>query len=143
MSELTIREMENGEEFADWFADLTQREEAATGEPLFLEDHYLILSNAIGDWIGGLRYYLRGGVAHVLDVAVRPEERHLGHGHKLLEAFEDRAREAGCHLAEFWTDDPSGEAELNVFGWRRLLRREHYIGDRTWYLMEKHLEPLA
>ncbi len=139
MSELTIREMENGEEFADWFADLTQREEEATGDPLFLEEHFLILSNAIGDWIGGLRYYIRGGVAHVLDVAVRAEERHLGHGHRLLGAFEARAREHGAHLAEFWTDDLDGEPELLAHGWNRLLRREGYTGGRTWYLMEKLL----
>jgi GNAT superfamily N-acetyltransferase len=139
MSELTIREMENGEEFADWFADLTQREEEATGDPLFLEEHFLILSNAIGDWIGGLRYYIRGGVAHVLDIAVRAEERHLGHGHRLLEAFEERARENSAHLAEFWTDDLDGEPELLANGWNRLLRREGYTGGRTWYLMEKQL----
>jgi GNAT superfamily N-acetyltransferase len=140
MSELTIREMENGEEFADWFADLTQREEEATGDPVFLEEHYLILSNAIGDWIGGLRYYLRGGIAHVLDVAVRPEERNHGHAHRLLEAFEERALDAGAHLAEFWTDDLAGEAELLLFGWNRVMRRDGYIGDRTWYLMEKRLD---
>jgi len=141
MSELTIREMENGEEFADWFADLTQREEESTGEPVYLEEHFLILSNEIGDWVGGLRYYQRGGVAHVLDVAVRPEERHLGYGHRLLEAFEERAGEDGAHVAEFWTDDLSGEGELLAFGWNRVLRRENYIGGRTWHLMEKRLAP--
>jgi len=140
MSELTIREMENGEEFADWFADLTQREEEATGDPVFLEEHYLILSNAIGDWIGGLRYYLRGGVAHVLDVAVRQEERNHGYAHRLLETVEEKARESGAHLIEFWTDDLAGEAELMVFGWNRIMRRDGYIGDRTWYLMEKRLD---
>lgn len=141
MSELTIREMEGGEEFADWFADLTQQEEEASGASAYLEDHYLILSNEIGDWIGGLRYSLRGGVAQLQDIAVRPEERHRGHGHRLLMAFEERAREAGAHLAEFWTEDISGEPELLVNGWRRILRREGYIGDGTWYLMEKRLTP--
>ena len=91
MSELTIREMENGEEFADWFADLTLQEERSTGAPTHLEDHYLILSNAIGDWVGGLRYTTRGGVATVVDVAVRQEERGQGHGHRLLGAFEEHA----------------------------------------------------
>jgi len=139
MSELTIREMEGGEEFSDWFADLTQQEEAATGHPAYLEDHYLILSNEIGDWIGGLRFSLRGGVAHVQDVAVRPEERHRGHGHRLLEAFEKHAREAGAHLAEFWTEDLAGEPELIANGWNRVLRRPGYVGGRTWFLMEKRL----
>jgi len=142
MSELTIREMENGEEFANWFADLTQQEEEATGDPLFLEEHYLILSNEIGDWIGGLRYSLRGGVAQVQDIAVRPEERHQGHAHRLLVAFERRAREGGAHLAEFWTD-VAGEPELLAHGWRRVVRRDGYIAGRTWYLMEKPLVPLV
>jgi GNAT superfamily N-acetyltransferase len=141
MRELTIREMESGEEFADWFADLTQREEQATGEPLYLDEHYLILSDEIGEWIGGLRYSLRGGVAQVQDIAVRAEERGQGHGHRLLEAFEERARESGAHLAEFWTEDVSGEPELLAHGWRRMLRREGYIGSRTWYLLEKRLVP--
>lgn len=141
MSELTIREMENGEEFADWFADLTEQEEASTGEPVHVEEHYLILSNAIGDWIGGLRYGLRGGVASLTDVAVRSDERHQGHGHRLLEAFEQHAALLGAHLAEFWTDDVTGEAELLANGWNRILRREHYHGGGTWYLMEKRLAP--
>jgi GNAT superfamily N-acetyltransferase len=139
MGELTIREMDSGEEFADWFADLTQQEEAATGEPAHVEDHYLILSNEIGDWLGGMRYTLRGGVAHIQEIAVRAEARGQGHGHRLLMAFEERAREAGAHLAEFWTDDVSGEPELLANGWSRVLRREGYICGRTWYLMEKVL----
>jgi len=139
MSELTIREMESGEEFADWFADLTQQEEEATGVPAHLEDHYLILANEIGDWLGGLRYSLRGGVAQIQEVAVRPEERRQGHGHRLLIAFEHHARELGAHLAEFWTDDVTGEPELLANGWQRVIRREHYIGGGTWYLMEKAL----
>lgn len=143
MRELSIREMENGEEFADWFADLTQREEEATGDPVYLEDHYLILSDEIGDWIGGLRYSLRGGVAHVQDIAVRAEERNQGHGHRLLTAFEERAREAGAHLAEFWTEDVDGEPELLAHGWHRVVRRDGYIGGRTWYLLEKHLVPMV
>lgn len=141
MSELIIREMENGEEFADWFADLTEREEAASGEPIHLDEHYLILSNAIGDWIGGLRYSLRGGVAHLTNIAVRIDERHQGHAHRLLEAFEQHAAQLGAHLIEFWTDDADGEPEFLAHGWQRVLRRPGYQGGRTWYLMEKRLAP--
>jgi GNAT superfamily N-acetyltransferase len=139
MSELIIREMESGEEFAEWFSDLTLREEQATGEGAHLEERFLVLSNEIGDWIGGLRYSLRGGVAHILDIAITPEERHHGHAHRLVEAFEIRAGESGAHLAEFWTDDLSREGELVLQGWTRAIRREDYIGGRTWYLMEKRL----
>ncbi len=142
MSELTIREMESGEEFVDWFADLTEQEEAATGAPIHLEEHYLILSNGLGDWIGGLRYHLRGGVGHLTDIAVRAEERHQGHGHRLLEAFEQHAGQLGAHLVEFWTDDVEREPELLANGWQRVLRRPGYQGGRTWYLMEKRLAPL-
>jgi hypothetical protein len=48
MSELTIREMENGEEFAEWFSDLTLREEQETGDSVHLEERFLVLSNEIG-----------------------------------------------------------------------------------------------
>ena len=139
MSELTIREMEQGEEFADWFTDLMLREAEETGTDLHTEERYLILSNEIGDWIGGLRYYLRGGVAHLLDIAVAQEQRHHGHAHRLVEAFEERVREYGGHLAEFWTDDLRAEGKLIAMGWQRVLRREQYIGQRTWYLMHKRL----
>ena len=139
MSELTIREMENGEEFADWFADLTLREEEASDSVVHLEDHYLILSNEIGDWIGGLRYTLRGGVAHIQDIAVRPEERRQGHGHRLLDGFELRVREAGAHLAEFWTDDDRAEGLLGALGWTLVVRRTRYMNEGSWTLLEKRL----
>ncbi|MEP6473394.1 MAG: GNAT family N-acetyltransferase [Gemmatimonadota bacterium] len=139
MSGLTIREMERGEDFAEWFVDLLQREEERLGEPRAVEEHYLVLTNEIGDWIGGVRYSLRGGVAQLLDIAVEPEARHQGHGRRLLEAFEARAVELGAHLAEFWTDDLRAEPMLLASGWRRLFARADYVGRRTWYLMEKQL----
>jgi GNAT superfamily N-acetyltransferase len=137
MSELIIREMEQGEEFADWFTDLMLREAEETGSDLHTDERYLVLSNEIGDWIGGLRYYLRGGVAHILDIAVTQEERHHGHAHRLVEAFEERTRESGAHLAEFWTDDLRAEGELIALGWERVMKRENYLGHRVWYLMQK------
>ncbi len=104
-----------------------------------MDEHYLILSNEIGDWIGGLRYWLRGGVAHLVDVVVLPQERHRGHAHRLMAAFEERAAEAGGHVAEFWTDDQRSEGLLGALGWRRIFQREDYIGHRPWSLMEKRL----
>ena len=52
-------------------------------------------------------------MAHLVDVVVLPQERHKGHAHRLLAAFEERAAEAGgSHLAEFWTDDQRSEGLL-------------------------------
>jgi GNAT superfamily N-acetyltransferase len=138
MSELTIREMGQDEDFSAWFSELLEQEEGLTGSGA-LDDHYLILSNEIGDWIGGLRYWLRGGVAHLEDVVVLPQERHRGHAHRLLAAFEARAIDAGAHLAEFWTDDDRSEGLLAAMGWRRVFERENYMGRRRWTLMEKGL----
>jgi GNAT superfamily N-acetyltransferase len=98
-----------------------------------------MLSNEIGDWIGGLRYWLRGGVAHLVDVVVLPQERHRGHAHRLLAAFEERAVDGGAHLAEFWTDDERSEGLLAALGWNPIFRRENYIGQQPWALMEKRL----
>ncbi len=139
-SEVIIRDMEKGEEFAEWFADLLERHDEETGLDVHRDDRYLVLSNEIGDWIGGLRYSLQGGVAQLLELAVAPDERHHGHAHLLLEAFEERALETGAHIAEFWTDDLRSEAFLLAFGWERVLTRHNYIGQRTWYLMEKRLD---
>ncbi len=105
MGELTIREMEQDDDFAAWYSELIEQEEEAAGRSGGPVERYLMLSNEIGDWIGGLRYWLRGGVAHLVDVVVLPQERHRGHAHRLLTAFEERAVDGGAHLAEFWTDD--------------------------------------
>lgn len=137
MSDITIREMEQDEEFAAWFADLLTEEDAVEGTSVRAEDRYLVLSSEIGDWVGGLRYSLQGGVAHLVEVAVAPAERRQGHAHRLLDAFEESASAHGAHLAEFWTDDQRSEALLTALGWRRILARPGYIGGRTWYLMEK------
>jgi GNAT superfamily N-acetyltransferase len=140
MSELSIREMEQDEDFAAWFTELLQlEEEQVSGSGLLVEDRYLVLSNEIGDWIGGLRYTLRGGVAHLVDVAVAAEHRRQGHAHRLLEAFERRAVDSGAHLAEFWTDDVRSEGLLAALGWSRIFVRHGYIGNRTWFLMQKPL----
>jgi len=138
MSELTIREMGQDEDFSAWFSELLEQEEDS-GWTGALDEHYLILSNEIGDWIGGLRYWLRGGVAHLVDVVILPQERHQGHAHRLLSAFEERAGEAGAHLAEFWTDDDRSEGLLAALGWQRIYQRDEYIGRRSWSLMEKRL----
>lgn len=139
MSELTIREMEQDEDFAAWYSELLELEEDPQGFSGPLDERYLILSNEIGDWIGGLRYWLRGGVAHLVDVVVLPQERHKGHAHRLLAAFEQRAAESGAHLAEFWTDDERSEGLLAALGWRRIFHRQNYVGRRAWSLMEKPL----
>src|SRR6187401_3511960 len=88
--QLSIREMESGEEFSDWLRDLTDDTEASDESP---DERHLVLTDEIGDWIGGLRWSMRGGVASVIEVGVLPRERHQGHAHRLLAAFEIRAAE--------------------------------------------------
>ena len=139
MGELTIREMEQDGDFAAWYSELIDLEEETAGYAGSADERYLILSNEIGDWIGGLRYWFRGGVAHLVDVVVLPQERHKGHAHRLVAAFEQRAADAGAHLAEFWTDDNRSEGLLAALGWRRVFERDDYIGRRRWALMEKPL----
>ena len=141
MSDITIREMEQDEEFSAWFSELLSEEDAAEGTSSRVEDRYLVLSSEIGDWVGGLRYTLQGGVAHLVEVAVAPAERRQGHAHRLLAAFEERAATNGAHLVEFWTDDLRSEAFLLAIGWRRVMARTGYIGGRDWYLMEKAIYP--
>lgn len=141
MSELSIREISQDEDFAAWFTELLEREAVRAGAEASFDDRYLVLTDEIGDWVGGLRYYLRGGVAHLIDLAIASEHRHHGYAHRLLAAFEARAAESQSHLAEFWTDDQRSEGLLGALGWRRVLVREGYIGRRTWILMEKILGP--
>jgi len=143
MGELTIREVDQDEEFADWLSDVLHEEHVSEGSTFQSDDHYLVLSNEIGDWIGGLRYALRGGVAHLMELAVVAAERHQGHGHRLLAAFEEHARLNDGHLVEFWTQDLRSEALLAAFGWRRVMERPDYIGGDTWFLLEKPIVPAS
>jgi ribosomal protein S18 acetylase RimI-like enzyme len=136
--QLTIREMDEGEEFAAWLNDLTERF-GEDGADETIEERHLVLSDEIGDWIGGLRWTLRGGVAQVIDIGVLPQERRRGHAHRLLAAFEQRALEADAHVLEFWTDYNGEEHLFEALGWERVVRREGYIGGRTWYLLEKRI----
>ncbi|HEV8149667.1 MAG TPA: GNAT family N-acetyltransferase [Gemmatimonadales bacterium] len=136
--QLTIREMESGEEFGDWLRELADDTDAVAAEES-PEERHLILTDEIGDWIGGLRWSLRGGVASVIEVGVLPRERHQGHAHRLLAAFEQRAAEQGAHVLELWTDHAAEEGFLEALGWQCMLSREGYVGGRTWFLLEKRV----
>lgn len=135
--DLKIREMQDGEDFAAWLSDLTSSD-PDTGYAA-LTEHHLVLTNEIGDWIGGLRFTMRGGVATLIDIGVIPSERGQGHALRLLEAFEAHAVEDSAHLIEFWTDQLSIEPLLAALGWRRVATRADYVGGRTWHLLEKRL----
>lgn len=141
MDDLRIREALHDEEFAAWFDEVLRAAGAEADEPTAVDDHYLVLTDEIGDWIGGLRYTVRGGVAHLLGIMIRPEHRHHGHAHRLLNAFEEHAREAGAHLAEFWTSELESEGLFAALGWHRILKRDGYIGGQTWLLLDKALQP--
>src|ERR1051326_4754155 len=109
--QLTIRETDEDEEFAAWLNDLTERYSSGPRDDV-LEERHLVLADEIGDWIGGLRWTLRGGGAQLIDIGVGPRGRHQGHAHRLLAAFEERAAEHGAHLLEFWTDHVAEEGLL-------------------------------
>ena len=143
MGELIIRDMDQGEDFVPWFAELVERQDESPGAHLSYHDRYLILTDDLGDWIGGVRFFLRGGVAHLLEFAVEAAHQDVGYGLRLLEAFEHRARDAGAHLAEFWANDLDSAGIYEELGWREVVRREEYVGRGPWVLMEKRLAPPA
>jgi GNAT superfamily N-acetyltransferase len=137
--DVRVSSMDQDQDFAHWLTELLEREADEAGLPAGFHDHYIGLTSELGDWVGGLRFYVRGGVAHLLDLAVTPPERGHGYAHRLLEAFEEHARDADAALAEFWTDDLRAEGLLAAMGWRVVLRRPNYMHGRAWALMEKTL----
>lgn len=139
MPEVKIRSMDQDEDFAAWLTEQLERHADEAGIPAGFEDRYIGLSDELGDWIGGLRYYVRGGVAHLLDLVVTESHRGQGHAHRLLVAFEERAGMEQAHLAEFWTDDDRAEGLLGALGWSIVVRRPRYMNERSWTLMEKRL----
>lgn len=140
MNDVKISSMDRHQDFAEWLNELLEREAEEAGRPNEFHDHYIGLTSELGDWVGGLRFYVRGGVAHLLDLAVTESHRGHGYAHKLLEAFEERAREENADLAEFWTDDQRAESLLAALGWERVVRRPRYMFGRPWTLMEKPLD---
>lgn len=138
--DLTIREISDDDEFGLWLREMIRDYPVAEGRAL--EEHHLVLTDDIGDWIGGLRFTLRGGVAQILEIGVTPEERGRGHSLRLLEGFEAAARGREAHLIEFWTDNLALEPILEAVGWLRVLSRPRYIGGRTWHLFEKPVGPV-
>lgn len=136
---LTIRDAGQDEEFSAWLSDLVEAHPSRAVETGPRVEHHLVLADEIGDWIGGARFWVQGGVGHLEELGVAPHERHQGHGLRLLGAFEERARGDGAHLLEFWSDDRRAEGILGAVGWNRTLQRDDYIGHRTWYLFEKRL----
>src|SRR2546426_10917909 len=95
MSELTIREMGQDEDFSAWFSELLEQEEGPTGSTGALDEHYLILSNEIGDWIGGPRGRLRGGGGHPGGAVVLPPHPRPGHAPPPVGGLRGRAAQAG------------------------------------------------
>ena len=117
MPEVRISTMDQDEDFAAWLTELLEREAEEAGLPTGFDDRYIGLTDAIGDWIGGLRYYVRGGVAHLLDLVVAEAYRKQGHAHRLLGAFQERA----------------------ALGWTVVVRRTRYMNEGSWTLLEKRL----
>lgn len=138
---LTIRDAGQDEEFSAWLSDLVELHPSRPSDAAPRVEHHLVLSDEIGDWIGGARFWVHGGVGHLDQLGVAPHERHQGHGLRLLGAFEARAIEEQAHLLEFWSDDLRTEGLLAAVGWNRVQQRDDYIGHRTWYLFEKRLPP--
>ena len=68
MSEMTIREIGQDEDFGHWFHELLEREADGPGDTGPADERFLVLSNEIGDWIGGLRFAFRGGVAQLIEI---------------------------------------------------------------------------
>ena len=137
--DLTVREVADDSEFGIWLEELTRDYPAAQG--IALEEHHLALTDDIGEWIGGIRFWLRGGVAQVLEIGVAPDERGRGHSLRLLEGFEVAARARDAHLIEFWTYQLALEPILEANGWHRVISRPGYIAGHTWHLFEKPLGP--
>jgi GNAT superfamily N-acetyltransferase len=111
--------MDEGEEFAAWLNDLTERYPSGEDEGDGYEERHLVLTDEIGDWIGGLRYAIRGGVAQVLHVGILPNERNQGHAHRLLAAFEERSAVQGAQ--------PSRRRRRSCTA----IRRRHWRSERS------------
>jgi GNAT superfamily N-acetyltransferase len=139
---LTIRDAGQDEEFSAWLRDLVELHPSAVTPGPPRSEHHLVLSDEIGDWIGGARFWIQGSVAKLEELGVAPHERRQGHGLRLLGAFEERDIEEGARLLEFWTDDLRAEGLLIAMSWSRVHERPDYIGGRTWYLFEKRIHLL-
>ena len=98
MNDVKITSMDRHQDFAEWLNELLEREAEEAGHPSGFHDHYIGLTSELGDWVGGLRFYVRGGVAHLLDLAVAESHRGQGHAHTMLR----RSRSGRRRRAPTW-----------------------------------------
>lgn len=71
-------------------------EEVIPGRKYHEDLHILVAENGDGAAAGHIWYgFLQNGVAYVYDLAVAPAYRRMGYGRRLMQAFEQRAVQAG------------------------------------------------
>ena len=99
----------------------------------------LLLRDAEGKVVGGLRGDTNWGWLFVRKMAIREEARHQGLGTQLLALAEEEARTRGCHHA--YVDTLSFQAlpfyqkqGYTVFG-----TLDHYPGENKQYFLQKEL----
>jgi GNAT superfamily N-acetyltransferase len=98
-------------------------------------------SSGMGAILASATAWHIGGVAKITDLLVAPTARRKGMAQAIVEVFEKRAREAGCHRLHAVTVAGSGaEAFWKAMGWKVDAKLEDHYFHRAHVVMTKALK---
>jgi GNAT superfamily N-acetyltransferase len=99
----------------------------------------LLLRNADGEVVGGLRGDTHWGWLFIGKMAIRAEARGQGYGAQLLALAEEEARRRGCHHAYVDTMSFQAPGFYEKHGYKVFGVLEHCPGEHKHYYMQKPL----
>ena len=99
-------------------------------------------TSGMGAILGSATAWHIGGVAKITDLLVSPAARRKGIAQAIVEVFETRARESGCHRLHAVTVAGSGaEAFWKAMGWKVSAKLDDHYFHRDHVVMTKSLAP--
>jgi ribosomal-protein-alanine N-acetyltransferase len=114
-----------------WSSELLKRELGRTATPQEGYESAYLAAREGNEVVGYVGMWLCWGEAHVLTLAVKPDQRRRGVGAAILEAALRHAAARGCHYAtlEYRASNRAAAALYARFGFRVVGRRKGYYQD--------------
>lgn len=134
---LNIREA-TAEEIAQFQTEEWARYNAEVGVR-WDSQRYRLMAEVEGKIVGIAVYHVVGGVGHLDQLLVAKDHRGQGIGSRLLNEFERRCRDAGCHKLTLETAEYQARGFYEKHGFKVACTLRDNKFRRNWHLMEKEL----
>ena len=100
---------------------------------------YQLMAELDGQIVGIAVYHIVGGVGHLDQLLVAKDYRGQGIGSQLLNEFERRCRDAGCHKLTLETAEYQAREFYEKHGFKVTCTLRNNKFHHDWHLMEKEL----